>query len=319
MASAAKKVKLEQPGPVPVPAPVAVKPSAISQKAMLVSVTIHRWKPMSTDNKVGGEIADKHGAKDHSVGKYRKRLFLKGTFLPIATVENEIRREYWFRTLPWSDDSGRILHQTGFQDFTKKMNELTQQFHAEVKKILPDEKTYLELKAAAKVAFGALYDETLYPPYASALSKFGVEIKVNPITTGADFRVDVGDKELERLRAEIDRDRQQTIDEAMKEPFKRLQEVLAHMAKRLNAYAVDPESGKVQNTFRDSLVTNITEILDVLPSLNLTGDPALTQFGNQIRKELTEYTGMALRDDAKLRKAVAVKAEAILDKMKAYL
>lgn len=318
--TAAKQVKktvakkVEKKGPVVVPAPV--KPSTIGGRAMLIAVTVHRWKPRVTDDEVGAKIAKDYNASA-TVGNYRKRLFPKETFFDTASVENEIRREFWERTLPWSDDTGRILQNIGFKAFMEKMHELTNKFDAEWKKVLPDQAAYDKLKAKAKAEFGSLYDETLYPSFEDACKKFGVEIRVNPIHAGEDFRVDLAEVEVERIRRDIDERAAQTIENAMKEVWGRLRDVVEKMVNRLNAYKVNAE-GKVENTFRDSLVTNISDLLDLLPSLNVTQNPALVEFEKEIRKSLVAHPAEVLRDDEKIRKSVAVQAQTILDKMAAY-
>jgi len=320
MATATKAIKKtteKKAGPVPVPA-VKQKESAISKRAMLVTVTVHRWKPQVTDEVVSKKVAEDHGAKS-TAGKYRKRLFPKDTFFDTASIENEIRREFWDRTLPWSDDSGRILLNVGYLPFTQKINELTDKFNAEWRKVLASPEAYKALIERAEKEFGTLFDPALYPSYEDACAKFGVTVRVKPIPTGQDLRVDVGDQELERLQRELNEDAQKTIQEAMKTVWGRLSEVVEHMVKRLNAYSIDPETGKTQNTFRDSLVTNITELLDLLPSLNVTQDSKLFEFEQAIRKTLVVHPASVLRDDEKIRKSVAVQAQEILDKMGAYL
>ncbi|MDE2100011.1 MAG: hypothetical protein KGL39_22345 [Patescibacteria group bacterium] len=313
-AKAVKVTKKEK--SVVVPAAPA-KPSAISQKALLVSVTVHRWKPQVTDEQVSNKVAKDYGA-DKNVGKYRKRLFAKKTFFDTASIENEIRREYWRYTLPWSDDSGRLLSNEGYMDFKKTMADLIAKFEAEWRKVLPNAQAYEALKTEAKSLFGALYDPKLYPSYEDACHKFGVSVRFRPIPDGADFRVDISDKEADRIRQEINADRDQAIVDAVKEPYRRLAEVIEHMVKRLNGYHVGKD-GKVVGKFGKSLVANIEELLGVLPALNITGDATLTEFADQIKKELTAHTVTVLRDDEKVRKSVANKAQEILDKMGAFL
>ena len=57
----------------------------------------------------------------------------------------------------------------------------------------------------------------------------------------------------------------------------------------------------------------------MIPSLNITGDTKLTEFAEEIRKQITVYSADALRDNESLRPTVAKKAEEILSKMNGYL
>ena len=91
------------------------------------------------------------------------------------------------------------------------------------------------------------------------------------------------------------------------------------MIEGLKAYQPSRDGARVQNAFRDSLVDNITDLLDVVPVLNVIGDPVITTFADEIRQKLTANSPEVLRDDAKIRKAVLVQAEDILAKMANYL
>jgi hypothetical protein len=123
---------------------------------------------------------------------------------------------------------------------------------------------------------------------------------------------------LQEIKDSIEAESKATIEAAMKDVYARLHEVISHAAERLRAYKVTSDD-KVEGRFRDSLITNIIELLDVVPALNLTDDPKLRQFATTIRKEITAYAPEVLRDDERIRTQVASKAEEILKKMEAYL
>jgi hypothetical protein len=72
------------------------------------------------------------------------------------------------------------------------------------------------------------------------------------------------------------------------------------MAERLAAYKVS-ESG-VDHPFRDTIVTNLVRLVDVLPKLNVTGDPELERMAEEIRRSL-------LVDPSELRKSEASRNE----------
>ena len=87
----------------------------------------------------------------------------------------------------------------------------------------------------------------------------------------------------------------------MKEPFKRLHEVVRKMATTL----ADSDA-----IFRDSLVTNVEELLETLPKLNLTNDQVLTDMCTEIQQELV-VTPDILRANKNVRSDIAAKAAAI--------
>jgi hypothetical protein len=90
------------------------------------------------------------------------------------------------------------------------------------------------------------------------------------------------------------------------------------MKERLEAYTVNGD-GAVSHAFRDSVVGNIRELLDTLPTLNITEDKNLTEIAQQIEQELCAHTPDELREDEAARKQTAQAAGQILTSMEAYL
>ena len=90
----------------------------------------------------------------------------------------------------------------------------------------------------------------------------------------------------------------------------RLKGVVAHMVDRLN----EPES-----RFHASLVTNICELVELLPRLNVNQDEELNRFAGEIRDRLCGFTARDLKKNEILRVATANDAAEILTKMDAVL
>jgi hypothetical protein len=66
-------------------------------------------------------------------------------------------------------------------------------------------------------------------------------------------------------------------------------------------------------------VFNITQLADILPSLNLTNDKRLIALQDQLVNELTVYAPPVLKADAQKRSETCRKAEKIYDKVKGFL
>lgn len=279
--------------------------SAIHDKAMLVRLTIRRWHPHKTDRKVSDEVAKTHNS-DASMGRYRKRLLAKEVFDRLRKAENELRRVHWTLTLPWGDDEKRLLSGAGYLKYRKDIDEQIKEFKEAVAEFMPQ---YPAFREQAKVRMNGLFNEDDYPTAEKLAKKFGVEVVVDPVPTGKDFRVDVGDQEMARVRKDIEDRAQETLRAGMRDVWDRLRDVVGKASERLNAY------DGTNHSFRDSLVGNIVELIDIVPLLNVTNDPVLTQFTNDIRSGLTLNSAEVLRDDKKIRETTAAKADEILKKM----
>ena len=131
-----------------------------------------------------------------------------------------------------------------------------------------------------------------------------------------DFRVTLGDEEKERIKRQITATVEASLQVASRELWQRLYEAVSHLAERLQAYKVTEEG--VEHPFRDSVVTNLVKLVDVLPKLNVTGDPELERLAAEVRTSL-------LVDPQQLRKSELVRAEtakeatAIAARMAAYM
>ena len=78
------------------------------------------------------------------------------------------------------------------------------------------------------------------------------------------------------------------------------------MVDRLN----EPES-----RFHATLVTNIFDLVELLPRLNVTGDPELNRFAEEARQKLCTYTAHDLKKHELLRVVTATEAAGIVSRM----
>jgi hypothetical protein len=85
-----------------------------------------------------------------------------------------------------------------------------------------------------------------------------------------------------------------------------LKGVVSHMADGLN----EPES-----RFHASLVTNVFDLVDLLPQLNVSQDRELNCFAAEIRNRLCTYPAHELKKNDILRVATASDATALLDEL----
>jgi hypothetical protein len=144
-------------------------------------------------------------------------------------------------------------------------------------------------------------------PLQNALrKKFGLKLEVLPIPSGDDFRVTMSAEEQARVAREIDANVRQSLEKGTEDLWNRLKSVVSHMADRLN----EPES-----RFHVSLVTNVFDLVDLLPQLNVGQDQELNRFGAEIRNRLCAYPAHELRKNDILRVATASDAAALLDEM----
>jgi hypothetical protein len=137
-----------------------------------------------------------------------------------------------------------------------------------------------------------------------------------PLPDAGDFRVTLGDEEKERIKRQITAAVEASLQVASRDLWQRLYEAVSHLAERLQAYQVTEEG--VEHPFRDSVVTNLVKLVDILPKLNVTADLELERLAAQVRASLL-VDPQELRKSESVRTETAKAAAAIAQRMAGYM
>jgi hypothetical protein len=286
--------------------------NSIADTAMLVRVNIRMFNAVKTDRKVSNEVAANHGAQANMT-RFSKALVAKEALEAIRKLAGEIRQEHYRRTLPWSDDGSRILTSAGYFAYAEFMRDCESKWQPAIDDLLDN---WSSLVDEAQAKLGSLFNINEYPTPTKLRDSFEFRWGVRPVPVADDFRVSLGATEVAAIRSEIQRDLNDTVQQAMKDVWTRMQDVVSKMRAKLDDY--DPNNPSA-HPFRDTLVTNITDLLDVLPSLNLTGNPDVESFTRRIRQDLTRFTAQQLRDNLFSRQDTAMRADQILSQMSQFV
>jgi hypothetical protein len=279
----------------------------ITERAMLAAIHISVWTAIKHDRKVSREVAEQHGAYA-GAGRYNKQLLREAERLEsLRSLSGQIRQYFYKITLPWSDEGYRLLPAHFYFELTAKMREFEQAFAHQVEEFLAVYPSYIE---QVRPELNGLFREEDYPSTEKLRNKFGVKLEVLPIPSGNDFRVTLSEEEQARVAREIDENVRQSLQKGTEDLWTRLKGVVAHMVERLN----EPES-----RFHASLVTNICELVELLPGLNVNQDEELNRFAGEIRDRLCGFTARDLKKNEILRAATANDAAEILAKIDVVL
>jgi hypothetical protein len=277
----------------------------LNETAMLVSLSIGQPKQQRVDKKATDDVLLANSAARDSA-RVVKTLFNAKMYDPIKKLINEIRSYHYDHTLPWAGGS-QILSNEGFMEYTTEMRKYRSRFEKLADKFA-EEYTLQLLKAEEDL--GALYDPSDYPSVRNVRSRFRLDISFLPVPTANDFRVEgIDEAEKVLIQAQIQSDTSAAMTGAMDEAYQRLRKAVGHMADKLS---------DSQAVFRDTLTGNVSELCDILPGLNLTGDPTLTDFIEQA-KGLVTHAPDKLRKDNTLRQDVAKQAKQVTSLLDTYL
>lgn len=297
--------------------------TSLSSKAMLCTVSISAWSGYKYDREASEEIAEIHGAEKDS-GRFNKRLLPRDDLKEITKIIGQARRDHEFFTLPWSDNGFRVLPAAAYMDHTETMRRHAAEFKAAVSRL----EARFEDLVTNQSRLGTLFKVEDYPGMRDESGKlrfafpgelrarFSFESKVLPLPDADDFRVSMGDEDRERIKRQIAASIQASLRVGTRELWQRLYKVVSHMSARMAEYntAKDGEKPKLY----DSMVTNIVEIVDVLPKLNIGGDTELDRMAGEVRKSLV-VDPQELRKSETVRSDTARAAAEIAQRMAAYM
>lgn len=300
----------------------------LSSKAMLATLNISVWSAKKYDRKISKEIADKRGAKE-TVGRYNKRLGPEEYPLlaEIRSLASELREYFNHHTLAWESEATRVLPSSKYFEVNQHLEELMEKFFQKADEFSEPLNWERYLDLAREALPGDLFKEEDYPKQCEIRKKFGVRFKIAPLPASTDFRVqwsreiaESAKAELEgKLREEYEADAKAIYAESMADIYRRVHKCVTDMAEKLNAMELDEATGKVLHPFRNTVTQPLTELVEVLPSLNVMEDPGLAAMGEMLKETLLAHTPEQLRDNYVSRKNTAAAADEIAKQMSAFL
>ncbi len=276
---------------------------SINEKALLVKLSVSQWYNRALDRKVTDEIAQRYEVTEQE-DKYIKTLLPRVAVRNIQRAISDLRTFHYANTLPWQDDSVRILssgnffqYQQGIAARRAKLDEVVAEFVSNYPKWLD---------YARKTKKG-LFDETQYPTASGIGEHYKVNVTFLPFPNVADFRVDIDGKELEQIKTQTAQALTEALNSANQSLIDRLYERVYLLYSALN----DPEK-----IFRDNTVTSIMETADLVERLNVTSDTRVASAVAASRTALQDVHPDMLRSSPSFRNEVAIRAAELLTAFK---
>lgn len=278
---------------------------SIKNKALLVNLTIKSPSFTKKDKEATEQVARDNNAQE-SAGNYNKRLIGKDFTKDLTSLNSEIRKYFYKMTSPWSDEGPRILSTKIYTDFVQKM----QEFQAEQARLVDNLiREYNLILDEARTRLGNLFNSDEYKSEDEIREAFSVNVEFMPIPDSKDWRLDLTEFEVEALKKDTESKVKDAATRATRDAWDRLYKAVSHLADRLKA------DGK----FFESNFQNVYDVIDVLPALNITGDPKLTEMEQTVREAIRGYNADRVRESADVKKDAAAKVDEVLARMAGYV
>jgi len=243
---------------------------SIASSAMLVELNISQWTARKKDHQASDEVTANKYADKGTASVSKKLLGNCPELDAIKKFATAARTAHYSMTMPWSDNGLRLLPTTQYAEYHNEMTRLQNEFAT----LTTDFITKYEWEViSAQARLGNLFARDDYPTTDHIARKFDFRMAYIPLPEVGDFRVDVATDQREILEEHYKSYYTKQIESAMGDVWQRVHKALSAMSDRL----ADPDAGEKTNKrghkiFRESLVDNALNLLQVLSTCNVTGD-----------------------------------------------
>lgn len=283
-------------------------PTQIHSRALLVWLHISTWSARKYDKNVTRDVIARANASSDA-GRWNKML-LPGdakAYKTLLSLATSIRAQHYANTLAWSDEGWRILPTANYATYTKWLRDRQREFGDALNEFAAE---YPALCVQAERLLNGQWNASDYPSAQDLKSRFALSVSYEPVPATGDIRVDLGADQIAIIEATIADRQQRAMQDAMRDAWSRLHDVVTKIAERLS----QPDA-----IFRDTLISNAESVCDVLQRLNITDDADLENMRTRVRRELTRYSPDTLRDVPSHRQQTADRAADILKSMEGFL
>ena len=265
----------------------------LASSAMLVELNISSWEGRKKDKKASTKVTEDAQAKKGVANVYKQLLGDCDELSALRTHVTATRNMHSNMTMPWSNSGLRLLPTAQYFKYTKAMSQMQNEFESLKNKFLT---AYNDTVVDVQLELGTLFLREDYPTLESLDSKFAFRMNYTPLPDVGDFRVDVGNDALREIREEYSNFYTAQYNTAMNNMWTRLHKALANMSERL-----DYSSKEDKKVFRDTLVGNVNDMIELLRVCNVTQSIQMSDMANKLEEAMSGVTADALREDVTFR------------------
>lgn len=285
----------------------------LSERAMLVSLHRSAWAGTRVDQEVSEDARRSRNAEKGS-GRFTKILVNPSFFNCVTRPLSQADAIYKRYSLPWTDGA-RIMTNMAHPTFSQEM--YAQRLAVEAGKAELRKKG-ADIHAEAKHRLQGMYKASDYPTIEEIANSFGMKVEINKVPESGDFRCKLSNESLQAIVKDIEEATQERLNKAANDIFLRVFGVVEKMVKTLKEYQPKTDTTKGKN-FKDSLVYNVQEVADLLPTLNVTVDPRVDNLRVELLDDLTATNASLLKQNAQARNDTIAKADRILKKLQGFM
>ena len=285
----------------------------LTRDAMLVSQRITAWSGRLYDREASDHVAVHHDAST-SAGRYNKRLLPKTALAPLNATMSEARTRRYAQSLPWDDKGPRLLTVANYAHYTQVMDALRERLVRQRARFIEDFDDYVE---QARLDLGKLFRIGDYPSKDQLRDRFSIRYRITPVPDADHFIARLASDDTDRVKRDIESRIEEQLHDAVGDLYRRLTEAVERVSERLN----EDENGKPL-VFRDTMISNLRDLVDVVPRLNIFADQRLARLCEEVKDRIAGVEPDSLRPsrtfDPVARAQVKRDADALMEQFAGY-
>lgn len=290
------------------------KTNGIADKASLARLSISLIGMQRKDSRVT-DFANTHYVKDPNQkkggrgkgdkGYYRKKKYQRSDFEDILLCAGQARSYYRKVTTAW-DDRDRLIAGENIMPFMQQMAQFKERFVLAVEekcRILP------QIISRNEGLLDDMYDPDDYIRDPNLFrQEFGFIYRINPVPLKDHLMVDLTNEVADDIHRQMEKDRDEQIENMMSDLWKRFAAPVTKMVERLS---------DEKPNFRKTLITNVEDQVKFLSQMNITRDKKMNEILAEAHNKLCQFTPGQLKTDKKAKEQTRMAAMDILNRVAA--
>jgi len=284
------------------------KENILQKKAMIIHFSFKCDSGKIKDARIKETIAEKYGA-DQKLISDSKQAIAKQCTEKIMQNKNEFQTSLYKYTLP-HNHKGALILPTKFYQIIMELERKASTKHVELVNEYCN--NYLDYIDQAKNQLNGLFNRADYKTVDKIRKKFGWNIDLTPYPVIDNFILDMAQSEVEEIKNNAQKNYTTMQEQATAGLWARIYSAVKALSEKMNEKR-QVKGQDVTPIFRDSIIGNIRELVELLPGLNILDDPALETARQELENNLAGIEPEVLRSSEFTRQETAKKAESILN------
>ena len=276
---------------------------SLAEQVVLVKLKVSDFRGTITDHVTTEEV---RVAKHAQVGANKATKYLlkdNDYFRECASATRALRTYVESITVPWEGGGIRALPADLYFDFGQAIREKIARFDAARQAFVAN---LGDLVAQDASRLGDLFDPDDYPSPDKLESMYHVEVQVFPIQNLDDIRVRLPEEEKAKMRADCEDMFADKMKAASVDLWGRLHKCIKRMVDNLDS----------NSRIYDTMIGNINDLVQILPTLNIGNDPELAYMTREITDRIcSRYSTQSIKDSEATRKRARDDAQDVLDRI----